>query len=856
MARYCSFAPIVYLLVLTAALVTSATLLLCTGKHSNHPTLRRAITSLLYIGFAAVAACRYHYVYHYYEPDHIVNQCSDQPRLATIRGTVVTPPYIAKPTSTFAAFDFLSPNRTAFTLRCESAFTTAGYQPISGLVRVNISEAVPAIRLGQKLQIDCSLRLRTGPDNPGQIDRADAYHTTRTLVACYVNTPEAVTILANPATPATTFNRLKHKLRSIAYAAVIDEPPLSPDASSQPRDQLTPAADQNVRAFLAALVLGQRYQLPNQLSDTFIRTGTFHFLSISGFHVALFAAFIWWLTSLAALPRWARGIAAIATVLIFLLIVPPRAPVIRAAIITITFSAAYMFRRRSNSLNFLALAAIIILLWRPVDLFAAGFQLSFVVVVAILILAPALYDQSPIDLLRRLLGKEPLLQLSDTLDTPRPSWRIVLRSIKRRLWQLTVVSLIAWLVAMPLIAVHVNRVTPWCVLNSIVLAPLISITLLLGFAKLFCVSLIPLAAPLFTPPLHALSELTLSVANNLARLPYSSINTASPPIPFVLLFYALLIALAWTIHRHRRIGRHILLALLLWLAIFAYLLPFAPARRGTTTAHFLDVGHGTAVIAILPDGKTICYDAGSIANYNITSTVILPFLRAQGIQRIDALFVSHPDIDHYVGVLDLCGDFDVRTVYLTEHFSPSRKAELSYCDTFLLTGLETLGQRIEYVSHDTQLMPLTTNDSADQSTPYRLDILWPPPPQNDIQLTDNDTSLVLRITTPAGSILLPGDVGRIPQQQMLRMYDQEQLQSNILLLAHHASEKSLLPQFIDAVNPDYFINSSNRLDDAALAKLTALLSQKPIYHTFESHAVTATITTDTPTIQTFSQTNP
>jgi len=178
-----------------------------------------------------------------------------------------------------------------------------------------------------------------------------------------------------------------------------------------------------------------------------------------------------------------RGLVTLISIGFFLLLVPARPPIIRAAIICSVFCLAYMARRPTNSINLLAFAALVLLLWRPLDLFSAGFQLSFVVVLALLLFVRPLYQ-------RRLMA--PSLDPAVTISTNQPyydnlslTWHYrAARAAGRYLWALFAVSLVAWLAGLCLAAWHFNRVSFVAPLASVALFPFICLTLFLGFAKL------------------------------------------------------------------------------------------------------------------------------------------------------------------------------------------------------------------------------------------------------------------------------------------------------------------------------------------------------------------------------------
>jgi len=788
---------------------------------------------LICVGFMGIGALRYALVYHYYPENHIVRYCyNDQSRLATIRGVIVSEPYLAQGKGAMARYDFLHQSPTIFVVQCHEVLTPSGWQTASGFMQTTVNQPCLNLTMGQTIQIEGRISLRGHASNPGQKDRSNYYRARRNLVACSTGQSEAVTILnANKKTVGLVAN-IRKNIALISRGLLID------DSYYESNETDKNAANESSPGFLAALLLGQRYQISPEMNEKFLRSGTMHFLSLSGLHIGLLAGFIWWGCKLTRLPRGLQGAITLVFVILFLLIVPPRAPIMRAGILSIIFCIAWMTRRVTSPVNLLAFGAVVILLWRPLDLFSAGFQLSFIVVLGLIIFV------SPICRRDIILGEpDPNLitHPQEFSDKILPWWKSAVLYCLRALGALTVVSLTAWLAGLPLAAYHFNCIALWGAVASVLLYPLVAFTLLLGLFKLLLTPLLPFAGNLLNAPLDTLSQVIIFIVEKFAQIPYSTINTASPPIWLIIAFYALLIWIGLMVYRRKIIPYRPLYGLIAWLIAFVWLMPFTSTNPNSTTCHLLSVGHGTATVIQLPDGKTICYDIGSMSNFNLANTTVKPFLRSRGITRIDALFISHANIDHYNGAIEICRDFDVGTVYISEHFR--QNAGRGAKD--FLNRLEIINQPIKTLHRGCKLKNLTDNDE----NTYNIDILWPTA-KTDTKLDSNNSSLTLNITTQNGRILLTGDLAESAQQTLIQNNTNKTLQADILLLPHHGSITKTLPGFVEAVNPDYCINSCGRLFDRSISKLKTTITPKT-YHTSQNGAITVELGEDGIDIETF-----
>ncbi|MBN2377713.1 MAG: ComEC/Rec2 family competence protein [Sedimentisphaerales bacterium] len=797
----------------------------------------------LYLGFACLGGLRYFQVNNLYPADHIVHCCGPQRRLASLRGVIVTKPYLAKSRDDFGIADFLCTPQTIFSIRCEQVRAPDGWKPISGLVRVVIDQPCVNLQQGRQIEVDGWLSRPQGPGNPGQPDRRDSYHAARTLVLCRVNYAEAIRVLSPEKSREGWFGRFRYRLADMAHSTLIE-----PDDFYQPGRDDSQLVDAKAKvAFLEALLLGRRQHLQGDLSEIFMRTGTMHYLSVSGFHVGLLAGFVWWLARLIRLGRTGQGLLALAAVAWFIFVVPERPPILRAGLICMLFCLGYILRRKVDAVNLLTLAALVLLLWRPLDLFSAGFQLSFVVVLGILVFVRDFYH--------RIYHPEGEIIIDDPEKT---FWQVALSRTGRFVVSLVLVAVVAWLVGMPLVAYHFNRITPWAPLAAVVIFPLICLTMFVGFAKLLIAAILPTAAGLLNGPMELLSGGTISAARLMGELPFCCINTASPPVWLILIYCGLLILAGWSLGRTRSLtdnalvgtaafvgrsgwsgrgktfqqsrggNRLVWIGLTAWFIWFAWSVPF-DKQAGTTRIDVLDVGHGCSTVIRLSDGRIFCYDAGSMTKSNVGTFTIVPFLRSVGVQKLDGLFISHPNLDHYSGVLELCRCFDVGRIYICDYFEKTG----DNTSNKLLTKLSELGVAVQYLSRDRSLKAFgITKESS-----CLVEVLWPPGDLDSSTLNSNDSSLVVRFRDEFGSILLCGDIGEQPQRMLMEMESENNLKADVLLMPHHGAVRDTLPEFVARVDPQLCLNSCGRGREYLCERLKTAIPAREVLHTFQNGAV-------------------
>ncbi len=521
-----------------------------------------------------------------------------------------------------------------------------------------------------------------------------------------------------------------------------------------------------------------------------------------------------------------------------------------------------------NPINWLGASLVILLLVRPADLFSAGFQLSFLVVAALLIVCPTME--------RWLFGPRNLAQTIRARikggGISRP-WKAAWRSVCKAFCT----SLTAWLAATPLLALHFGSFYTYGVLSTLIILPIATVALAIGFTKLLLGLLWP-STSTFTAPLASVSAGWMAhAAAWCSSWPATCVSVAAPPAWLLLLVYPLLGLWAWADRRQQRqiaallegsetspagvieslvpqprieakVQAHVMRQIRptpTWLIVFvaaglggAYWLGTRPGNPPHhAQVHVLSVGDGLAVVVRGPGGGVLLYDCGSSTMGMLGETVIVPALHELDIQQIDAAILSHPDLDHYSGLAALARAIPVKQVYVTDQFrSHQGLARL------LLDDLKAAKVPVGQISQGQTIHGLA---------PMVVKVIWPPATAKTDAMSDNDASAVVRIECEGKRILLPGDAGQHAQQQMAS-WPADQIQADLLILPHHGSTATLDMRFVQAVRPEIVIAST--ADSARLSRGNRLASLNwRVFDTETSGMITAYLTRDGVNTKTFRQ---
>lgn len=512
---------------------------------------------------------------------------------------------------------------------------------------------------------------------------------------------------------------------------------------------------------LKALLLGDREDVPEPLQESFARSGVNHILSISGFHVgivflSLFHALYFvarrfeWL----ALHLHLKQVLLLASlpVVVFYLFLSGQAPAtVRSVLMICCLVAALQLKRELDAVNTIMLAACAILFVAPQTLFEVSFQLSFLAIWGLAVLAPP---------------------LADLLSGAGKGVRWFLLLIRA--------SAAAILATLVHVAYYFQRISLVGLVANLVVVPLMGYgAVVAGFAALALGLVWPEPAGMLLHLAAALVRLSDQVVLYLARAP---VLTGYLPGRLDLLLACL--ALCAVTFLRSNLQRWTV-AVSLSLVLLLRSVPAADAGDGVLRLYFLSVGQGDAALVHLPDGKWMLVDGGGNATdaaARVGPRLLLPALRSLGVRRVDYLVLSHEHPDHLQGVLYLATCFEVG------EFWESGVASVSPEYQQLKWVLAARGIPVRKLSP--ALAPIAAGGVL-------LQPLWP---LSTAATADaNDASLVLQLSHGKSSVLFCGDLG---EKGELVLLGRGVLQPcSLLKVAHHGSKYSSCNPFLAAVRP-------------------------------------------------------
>lgn len=561
-----------------------------------------------------------------------------------------------------------------------------------------------------------------------------------------------------------------------AYLKSMDEAAVFPQLSRRTPRQIAGYWRQRVQALidqslptetaalLAALLIGEKGGISGAQRDVLARGGISHLFSISGLHLGLIGfyayhvGFFFWRRSDRLLlylpPRRYLPLFLLPVLLAYLLFTGEALPTRRAFFMAAAGALLWLYSRRTAPLNLLWTAALLFLLFEPLLLFEASFQLSFAGVLGILLLMPRWAKCCP----------------------ERPH-------VLRWFMLLALTTLAATLATLPLTLLHFHMLAPAALLTNLLAVPLVGLVAVpLGLIAVLLVPFWEAGAKILLVLDGWVVQKTFDVIAWLVAQPLlTGWRLYLTPHELLGIFVLTLALLAWY-----RLGRWLRGAL----ATAGCVLLLLPATQPCgLEVVALSVGQGDSTLLRLSDGRNILVDGGGLRSdtFDVGERLVAPALGYLGVRHLDAVLLTHDHPDHRKGLHYVLDQFSVG-----EFWAPAPLVELD-------TGfVQILNERAIPVRH---FAPGWT--IIEPSQPF-LAVFRPV--GQDFLL--NDQSLVVYAAHGQDGVLLTGDLEEAGVSELLLHPFPGPV--SLLKLPHHGSAGSRSDELVEILRPEAVFASSGR----------------------------------------------
>ncbi|MBF0194603.1 MAG: DNA internalization-related competence protein ComEC/Rec2 [Magnetococcales bacterium] len=543
------------------------------------------------------------------------------------------------------------------------------------------------------------------------------------------------------------------------------------------------------QGLVEALLVGKRGRIEPAVKEALLVSGTFHLIAISGLHLGLVAGWSFFVLRflITLIPAYSiandsKRPAALITLLpliTYASLAGWSLSTQRATIMVGLYLIAVTVGRGRDGFQALMLAAVILLLWHPYELFQAGFQLSFIAVTALLASWPIIKKYSHVE-----------VEKPNTIIKPTTSY--LMFSSKTHKWKQKIISLLLvtlfmQLVTLPVVTYHFHRLTPYGLIGNLLAIPWVSfLSAPLGILALIGKFIHPDIGHWFLTAMSASLEQLINFINWVAQLPFAWQRSCGPSLAG---FGIATAGLAWAAMLDNKRNK-ILVALL---AILALLLPKPTAApEGWLHIAVLDVGQAQSIAIRSPSGDWSILDAGGIVNprFNIGESAISAYLWHHGVETIERVIISHPQADHMAGAKRLLRNFNVQNLWLG-YFPEEEINNISYRN--LISQGNKSGVNIKRFD----------SSSTIQDDSLTIQVL--PTLIGNNKTNINNRSLTIILTIGNQKFLLPSDIQKGGEKWLLKQNAIPEV--TMTVAPHHGSRTSSTLPFIKAANPDHVIFS-------------------------------------------------
>lgn len=571
--------------------------------------------------------------------------------------------------------------------------------------------------------------------------------------------------------PGQFDEQLYYRIENIDFKVFADQIKVINSEYSKYREGLRQIKNRLIRVYdtildekevgvLIAMLLGEKYLLDDELKELYQTGGISHILAISGLHVSLIGLGVFRLLKQCRLPLQISIVLSIAFLYSYGVLTNFSVSTNRSVVMMVVLLLAKLFGKTYDILSALALSALLILLQNPLQLFSAGFILSYSAVLGISLLFPGF--------------KRVLPYRSKILDG-------------------ILVSTSATLATTPAVLYFYYQFPVYGILVNLLILPFITIltvtSLLAGVAGLIW---LPLGTFLIGGPNYIL-RLYEGICRIITQLPGSLITVGRPGRIVILISVSLLFL--FTYKSRHRIQKY----LLLYPAV-GFLLLFLPHVHKGLEINMLDVGQGEAIY-IESGGSNFLIDGGSSDIKQVGTYRILPFLKFQGVSKLDYAIVTHCDEDHISGLMEL---MEVKNFWIDRLVLPavSEKDE-NYLALEKLAGKKNIS--VNYIQEGD-----TIRDGI-------LKLYCLHPFTDETYSSSNSYSTVLSLNYGSFDLLLTGDLEREGEERIRECLTEGYYRNkyritpaidyDVLKVAHHGSKYSTSIDFLNLIRPEISIIS-------------------------------------------------
>lgn len=501
---------------------------------------------------------------------------------------------------------------------------------------------------------------------------------------------------------------------------------------------------------------------PDYIKASFAHSGLLHILAASGMNVALVYGIWFFMLRRFKVPFDLSVSSGIFVVILYSLMTGLGPSVLRAAFMLIFILVGKLIDRDAHSISLLSFVALLMLIYNPAYINDVSFQLSFVVTLGLLTMAPPIFERVK----------------------NMPGW------ISGAIF----VPLIAQIWVAPIQMYYFNTFSLYSLFANIASLPLVTVISFGGFISSVLALVKPLANQvcfIFDFLLNPVLNLLVFISDYFAKLPHSLLQVPQPSGFQIFLYYSIAVLLT-ALLKWGRNKNIIIAAIIIFTALVISCLP--KNNHNLETIAF-DVQNADAFLIKTPQGKYFLIDSGKMG-YNGGKTqaqmIILSYLKDKGIKNIEGFIITHFDSDHAGGALDLIQNLNIKNIYVNSLDDKSHLAQKIYKAVKLKKNSHLILAKNNETIYTEPGLTIKDFKANFKSTFTPEDF-------------ENENSIITLVSNKNFEELFMGDAG-VMAFEKVKQYLPKDIE--ILKVGHHGAKNTVNKSMLDKINPQTAIIST------------------------------------------------
>ena len=540
---------------------------------------------------------------------------------------------------------------------------------------------------------------------------------------------------------------------------------------------------------LLGILVGYKDEIPEEIQEKFKESNISHILAVSGLHVPYIIIAV--SKSLEKIQGKRRSkITTIFFIILYMFITNFSPSVVRASLMVITSILAKLTYNKNDIWTSMSISLLIILVYNPYLIISNGVLLSYAGTIGIIT-----FQKSISMFLAKIKFKNEIYKYNSKI-----------MGIIDYIQDTLVVSFSVQIPIWPIIAKMYNTISLSFFITNFLVSPIIGPIIICGILFIISNYLFPRFITLIIKfIIENLLQILITISNLGKHLPFNKIYLPTLKIWQILIYYIFIyiVNILYKISTKRKLtvfqkriinwknlAKHLLrknlqkvVIIILCVTLTLTIIKISP---NNFKVYFIDVGQGDSTLIITPQGKTILIDGGGSENYDVGKNILLPYLLDRKVTNLDYVIISHFDTDHVGGILTVLEELNVKKVIIGKQYESSENYE-----KFLKI----------VKSKNILVKQVQKGDVISVENGIKIKVLFPEEKMIE-ENSINNNSLVFKLMYKDFSILFTGDIERISEERLVKLYSNTNiLKSTILKVAHHGSKTSSIQEFLELVHP-------------------------------------------------------